>query len=444
MESPSFRCREIWVKMVEFELVEGTFSALENMGKKLQRLKGFRDFVPEQCAIRNYLFEAWRRVAARYRFAEWEGPMLEPTDLYRKKSGDEITAQLFHFVDAGNREVAMRPELTPTLARLAAERERHYRKPMRWFSIGAFFRYEKQQRGRLREFYQFNCDAVGDAAPEVDAELIAVSIDLMRELGFSKEDFIIRVSDRSAWMDWLEQKGVEDTGAFLQIIDKLEREAEEKTEAQLQELGSSLEEVRAFMASGEDVSSRMPVIRENLAARGLDEYLRWDLGIVRGLAYYTSTVFEIFDIGKGMRAIAGGGRYDNLLGLIGGKELPAAGFAMGDVVIGDLIEETPAAKAKRDAWLADDSAIDAYVIVASEDHRAQALAGVQQLRDAGLRVDYAMTSTNVGKQFKAAEQAGANKAVIYGAEFPTLKIKTLADRTEVEIAAEALVAVFEG
>lgn len=414
------------------------------MGKKIQTLPGFRDFYPESCAVRNYLFDTWRRVVPRYRFSEWEGPTLELTDLYRKKSGDEITDQLFCFVDKSKkqREVSMRPELTPTLARMAAARQRDYRKPMRWYSIGAFWRYEKQQKGRLREFYQFNCDAIGDAAPEIDAELIAVAIDIMRELGFTKDDFVIRVSDRSAWMDWIADQGIEDAAAFLQVIDKLERESEEKTEEQLKALGTSFDAVKEFMASGEDVSSRMPTIRKSLAARGLDEYLRWDLGIVRGLAYYTSTVFEIFDIGKGMRAVAGGGRYDNLLELIGGVDLPAVGFAMGDVVIGDLIEETPAAKAKRDEWLSEQSSIDVFVIIASEEQRADALAGVQQLRDAGFRVDYALTPAKVGKQFQTAEQAGANKAVIYGAEFPTIKVKMLADRSETEIDAQQLLEQF--
>lgn len=412
----------------------------EAMAQKLQTLPGFRDFYPESCAVRNYLFETWRRVVSRYRFSEWEGPLLEPTDLYRKKSGDEITNQLFHFVDKGEREVAMRPELTPTLARMVALKQREYRKPMRWFSIGSFFRYEKQQKGRLREFYQFNCDAIGDAAPEIDSELIAVAIDLMRELGFTEKDFVIRVSDRSAWMRWLAGKGITQTGEFLQIVDKLERVPEEKSDEQLLALGSSFDEVKAFMASGEEVSERMGVIRESLAPRGLDRFLRWDLGIVRGLAYYTSTVFEIFDIGKGMRAVAGGGRYDDLVELIGGVDLPAVGFAMGDVVIGDLIEETPAAKAKRDTWLAEQNSIEAFVVIANEEQRGDALRAVQALRDAGLRVDYALTPAKTNKQFQAAEQAGAAVAVIFGSEFPTIKIKTLADRSEVEIQAGRLLA----
>ena len=409
------------------------------MASKLQKLKGFRDFYPESCAVRNYLFETWRRVVAKYRFSEYEGPILEPTDLYRKKSGDEITEQLYHFLDKGEREVAMRPELTPTLARMAAAKQREYRKPMKWFSIGPFFRYEKQQKGRLREFYQFNCDILGEDSPALDAELIAVSIDLMRELGFGEGDYVIRVSDRSAWMRWIEEQGIGDAATFLQSIDKMERTPPEKTDEGLQALGTSLAAVQEFMSRGEEVSERMPLIRENLAARGLDGFLQWDLGIVRGLAYYTSTVFEVFDQGKGMRAVAGGGRYDELVGLIGGVEMPAAGFAMGDVVIGDLIQETPAAKAKLDAWLEEHAAIEVFVIVANEEQRSAALAGVQVLRDAGNRVEFAHSAAKVGKQFQAAEQANAKLAVIYGDEFPTLKVKNMADRSEVEVSSDSLV-----
>ncbi len=412
------------------------------MPQKLDKLPGFRDFYPDSCAVRNYLFESWRNVAARYRFAEYEGPILEPTDLYRKKSGDEITEQLFCFVDKSKkgREVSMRPELTPTLARMAAARQRDFRKPMKWFSIGPFFRYEKQQRGRLREFYQLNCDVLGEVSEQIDAELIAVAIDLMRELGFGEDDFVIRVSDREAWIRWIESQEIQDSAAFLQIIDKLERADEDATDATLKKLGTSLQKVRDFMASGEEVSERIPKIRENLAARGLDRFLRWDLGIVRGLAYYTSTVFEVFDIGKGMRAVAGGGRYDELVKLIGSVDLPAAGFAMGDVVVGDLIEETPAAKKKLEGWLANHSEADAFVIVAKEERRGDALAGLQQLRDAGLRADLAQTPAKVGKQFQAAEQALAKFAVIYGEEFPTLKVKNMAERTEMECQAGELVA----
>ena len=410
------------------------------MGQKLDKLPGFRDFFPETCAVRNYVFSTWRRVAARYGFAEYEGPILEPTDLYRRKSGEEITEQLFHFVDKGDREVALRPELTPTLARMAAAKQREYRKPMKWCSVGPFFRYEKQQKGRLREFYQFNCDILGEVSEQADAELIALAIDLMREFGFREGDFVIRVSDRGAWTRWLTGKGLneEDAGLFLQIVDKLERESPEKTDEKLKPMGSSLEEVRAFMAGGEDVSELMPRIRASLAARGLDRFLQWDLSIVRGLAYYTGVVFEVFDAGQGMRAVAGGGRYDKLVQLIGGVNMAAAGFAMGDVVIANLIEETPHAKERMDRWVETQKAVEVYVVVAQETRRADALAGVQRLRDAGRRVDYTMEPKAVGKQFQAAELAGARLAVVYGDEFPSLKIKSMATRAETESSVDRL------
>ncbi len=410
------------------------------MAEKLERLPGFRDFYPDACDLRNYVFETWRRVAARYRFAEYEGPILEKTDLYRRKSGEEITGQLFHFVDKGDREVAMRPELTPTLARMAAARQRDYRKPMKWFSIGPFFRYERSSKGRLREFYQFNCDILGEPSEQADAELIAMAIEVMLEFGFRQGDFVIRLSDRAAWMDWLTERGISGDAAteVLQAVDKLGREEESKTVAQLAAAGTSLDEVRAFMAQTEAVSARATAISRNLGARGFGGFLEWDLGIVRGLAYYTGTVFEVFDIGKGMRAVAGGGRYDNLVKLIGGTDLAACGFAMGDVVIGNFIEETPHAKARLEEWLAARRSTDAFVVVADESRRDAALAGVQALRQAGLRVDYSLTPRAVGKQFSSAEEATASFAVIFGASAESVSIKSMSDRSETACEAGAL------
>src|SRR3954447_22566189 len=196
----------------------------------MQALPGFRDFLPADCSARNYIFSVWREVARRYGFVEWDGPILESTDLYRKKSGAEIVDQLFHFVDKGEREVAMRPELTPSLARVVAAHEREFKKPLKWFSIGQFFRYEKQQRGRLREHYQLNCDIIGEPSLAADVELIALAIDLLRGFGLRETDFVVRVSDRQFWTDFLKSHGVgEDRWQeVLEIIDKSEREAREK------------------------------------------------------------------------------------------------------------------------------------------------------------------------------------------------------------------------
>src|SRR5919199_3846826 len=174
----------------------------------MQSLPGFRDFLPSDCAKRNYIFNVWREVARRYGFLEWDGPVLEPTELYRKKSGPEIVAQLFNFTDKGEREVAMRPELTPTLTRVVAAHEREFKKPLKWFSIGQFFRYEKQQRGRLREHFQLNCDIIGEESLGADVELIALCIDLLRAFGFTAEDVVVRISDREFWTEFLKVQNV--------------------------------------------------------------------------------------------------------------------------------------------------------------------------------------------------------------------------------------------
>ncbi len=405
------------------------------MAQKFQTLPGFRDFYPADCAARNYLFGKWRSVAQAYGFVEYDGPILEPTDLYKRKSGEEIVHQLFCFTDKGERDVSMRPELTPSLARMAAARQRDFKKPLKWFSIGQFFRYEKQQKGRLREFYQFNCDILGEPSPAADAELVALSIDLMRSLGFGPDDFAIKLSDRTAWSIFIEQAGIdaEKTDAFLQVIDKLERDKAEKLDEKLGELGTSLKAVREFIDSGtaESECESLQQILGDLKARGMSDFIRIDLSIVRGLAYYSGPVFEVFDIGKGMRAVAGGGRYDQLVQLIGGVDLPATGFAMGDVVVTDLVRETPAANEQFEQAIKKAEAIDAFVIIADEEQRPQGLQTVQQLRESGLRVNFPLVPAKIAKQFQSAGQQGAQLAIIIGSEYPELTIKDLSTRIEV-------------
>ena len=406
------------------------------MSTRFQNLPGFRDFYPEDCAARNHVFDTWRKVARRYGFVEYEGPVLEPTDLYRRKSGAEIVNQLFCFTDKGERDVSMRPELTPTLVRMAAARQRDFRKPLRWFSIGQFFRYEKHQKGRGREFYQFNCDILGEESVLADAELIALAIDLMRELGFTRDEFRIRVSDRNAWVGFATGKGLDEAGVstFLQIVDKMERTPEAKVVEQLAALGIGLDEVRAFITSGAEASPAIRSILADLAARGLADYVEVDLGIVRGLAYYTGPVFEIFDIGKGMRAVAGGGRYDQLVGLIGGVEMAACGFAMGDMVITDLIRETPGPAERLAAAVSESGRVDVFVVIADPDQAGGAAAVTQELRAAGLRVITPLSPAKIAKQFQAAEQSGARHAVIVGSEFPSLTVRNLVDRSEQVVA----------
>jgi len=396
----------------------------------MQTLPGFRDFLPNDCATRNYIFACWREVARRYGFVEWDGPVLEPTELYKKKSGPEIVAQLFNFTDKGEREVAMRPELTPTLARVIAGHEREFKKPLKWFSIPQCFRYEKQQRGRLREHFQLNCDIIGEASLEADIELIALNIDLLRQFDLTENDFVVRISDREFWLDFLrDQKVTEDRWEeILQIIDKSERESREKT---AERLGALAEPVFAILEGG-GKSEKLDQLVGGLEKRGLGGYVKIDLGIVRGLAYYTGVVFEAFDRAGKLRALSGGGRYDNLIAQLsdGAASMPAAGFAMGDVVLSDLIAEIPTARGKKETAVGAGQQLDVYVVIAKEERRGDALAQIQKLRDNGYRVDFPLVPAKVGKQFQTAESLGARVTVLFGDEWPQAKVKSFATREE--------------
>ena len=392
----------------------------------MQALPGFRDFLPDNCAVRNYIFASWREIARRYGFIEWDGPVLESTELYKKKSGAEIVDQLFNFTDKGEREIALRPELTPTLARVIAAHEREFKKPLKWFSIGQFFRYEKQQRGRLREHFQLNCDIVGEADLHADIELVALCIDILRRFGFTEKDFVVRIADRDFWIDFFREKGVSPDrwDELLQAIDKSGREPREKT---VQKLGKLADPIFSILKSG-GKSQKLDQVVTALGERGLVDYVAIDVGIVRGLAYYTGIVFEVFDRAGKFRAIAGGGRYDNLIAQLsdGAVSMPALGFAMGDVVLGELIHETAHARENLQNAIAKDRKIDIYVVIAKEQRRGDALKQVQQLRDRGYRVDYPLTSEKVGKQFQTAEQLGARLAILFGDEWPQVKIKNMA------------------
>src|SRR6266850_99277 len=404
----------------------------------MQPLPGFRDFLPDDCARRNYIFARWRDVARRYGFVEWEGPPLESTELYKKKSGAEIVDQLFNFTDKGEREVAMRPELTPSLARVIAAHEREFKKPLKWFSIGQFFRYEKQQRGRLREHFQLNCDIIGESDLTADIELVALCIDVLRAFGFTEKDFAVRISDREFWTDFLREKDVPAVrwGEFLQAIDKFGREPREKT---AEKLGNLADAVFATLKSG-GKSAKLEALVDGLRARGLAAFVEIDVRIVRGLAYYTGIVFEVFDRAGKFRALAGGGRYDNLIGQLsdGAVSLPALGFAMGDVVLGELIDDTSKAREAMEKAIASDIRIDIYVVIAKEERRADALKQIQQLRDRGFLVDYPLTPTKVARQFQAAEELGARVAVLFGDEWPQVKMKNMATAQQELVAGDKL------
>jgi histidyl-tRNA synthetase len=417
-------------------------------------LPGFRDFYPEELATRNYLMGIWREVARRYGFVEYDGPPLEPLDLYTKKSGDEIVAQLYAFTDKGGREVALRPEMTPTLARMVAAKANAMRKPIRWFSVPQLFRYERQQRGRLREHFQLNVDIVGEASIAADAELLAVAIDVMRAVGLTATDVRARVSDRRLLTAILAHIGVGrgQLGAVFSAMDKFGREPRDAT---LEKIGKTvtndkaLRSISELLGSSSDLDALavrfrdVPAIADEVAqmreylgflgALGVGDWVDFDLSIVRGLAYYTGKVFELFDARRELRAICGGGRYDDLLSTIGGVDLPALGFGMGDVVLSDLLRTRnllPAAGLAAEYWVAaDDDALLPEVMRVAGRLRAKARS-----------VEYALKSQTLARQLKTASSAGVRSVVLLTREdYPEGKVtvKSLADGSERSIALEA-------
>jgi len=423
--------------------------------KAFARLPGFRDFPPEDLRIRSHIFDSWRRISRRYGFQEYDGPPLEPLDLYTEKSGEEIVGQLYAFQDKGGRDITLRPEMTPSLARILGDRSRAMPKPIRWFTLPQLFRYERQQRGRLREHYQWNVDIVGEAGVGADAEILAVALDALRELGLGKDDIVARISDRRLLGAILRAAGVPEE-MFLpafEVVDKVEREEPSRSVRRLRdECGleeSQAKELLALVENGgpEDVArihGRDPVVaealeemeefREILTRLGLGEFLEFDLKIVRGLAYYTGIVFEIFDRKREFRAICGGGRYDRLLELVGGEPLPATGFGMGDVVLTQFLTDRGLLPSvAREA--------DLFLVSIGPDLRplVQELARVH--REKGRRVLYSLKDQPVKKQFSAASTEGARWVVVLGpdeVEKGVAVVRDMVSGTEERVSLEVL------
>ncbi len=389
-------------------------------------LPGFRDFYPEQFAERAHIFETWRRVVRRYAFLEYDGPPLEPLDLYTQKSGEEIVTQLYNFVDKGDRAVALRPEMTPTFARMVGAKAQTLRKPVRWFTMPQLFRYERTQKGRLREHFQLNVDMVGESDVLADAELLSVAVEIMRAFGLTSDDVRARVSDRRLLNALLTHLGVLDAQlpAVYAVLDKLERQPREVSAEKLNDAGLSAEardavlefatldfaSMRARYGSDALVAPHVALFATYLShaeALGIAEWIRFDLTIVRGLAYYTGIVFELFDNVGEFRAICGGGRYDNLLASLGGADLPALGFGMGDVVLGELLR----ARGKMPAVA---PVIDAWVVQGADEpnYPASMLHTARVLRDAGVSVEYSFKAQRADKQIDAARKAGARFVIL--------------------------------
>ncbi|MBD3320727.1 MAG: histidine--tRNA ligase, partial [Chitinivibrionales bacterium] len=316
--------------------------------------RGTRDFFPENAVFREKLFNSWNNTCRRYGFQLFDAPMFEQLSLYTQKSGEEIEKQLYTFEDKGGRVMALRPEMTPSLARMVASKGNELKRPIRWYSIPRLFRYEKMQKGRLREFFQLNMDILGIREVTADAELIAAAIDMMRDLGFSSDDFSVLVSSRTLLEQLFLSYGIskESLPAIYGLLDKKNKTGDDEFESQMAGLipdGSARNDVFATFRAGslDDIRAINPSLSsldelsrllEYLDLYGMNDFVQFDIGIVRGLAYYTGIVFELFDRKRSLRAIAGGGRYDTLVKKYGGPDTPAVGFAAGDVVLGELLK----------------------------------------------------------------------------------------------------------
>ncbi len=426
-----------------------------------QSLPGFREFYPEDFSRRQHIFRLWRQAAHAHGFQEYDAPVLEPLELYTTKSGDEIEGQLFSFTDKGGREVSLRPEMTPTVCRLVGAKAGALKRPIKWFSIGEFYRYERAQKGRLRAFHQFNADIFGEAGPEAEVELIALLVQCLAGFGLTKDDFYVRLSDRDLWFFYLEALGFDDAQSrgLLAAVDRYEKMGDDafkgyveahgpldpaKRERVLAFLGiKSLPDLEAALApfGSAKLQARLADWRRvlgGLTAMGLADFVSVDLAVVRGLAYYTGFVFEAFDRKGDLRALAGGGRYNDLVRKLGYADLPAVGFAIGDVTTGLLLEQRGLAPALV-------SAPDVYAVLGGPAERAAAFADIRALRAAGWRVEYPLKDAPFGKQFKAAAESGARLALIYGGDElakGVVKVRDMADRAEREVPrADVLAAV---
>ena len=428
-----------------------------------QTLPGFREFYPEDFARRNHVFRLWRQTASTYGFVEYDAPVLEPLELYKAKSGDEIEGQLFSFTDKGGREVALRPEMTPTVCRLIGAKASALKRPIKWFSIGEFYRYERMQKGRGRCFSQFNADIFGEPGPEAEIELIALLTQCLCAFGLTEQDFYVRLSDRNLWFYYLEALGLDEPRirSVLGVVDKFEKAGDEAFKSYTEQFGEldaalkakvlaflqikSLAALEALLApiGGDKLAARLVEWRKllgGLTAMGLERFIEVDLGVVRGLAYYTGFVFEAFDRKGELRALAGGGRYDDLVQKLGGPAFPAVGFAIGDMTFALLLEQrglTPTMV----------QAPDVYCVIGGEAERIAAFGAIQTIRASGYRVDYPMRDVAFGKQLKAASDSGAKLALIVGADElakGVVKIRNLGDRTESEVpSADVMSAVRE-
>ena len=416
-----------------------------------QGVRGTRDFYPEDMRLRNWLFDNFIAASLLHGFEEYDAPVLEHEELYTRKQGEEITKQLYNFQDKGERKVALRPEMTPSLARMVMARAGSLPMPIKWFSIPQCWRYERTQRGRGREHYQWNVDIWGTTELSADAELISVIVTFFEEIGLTSEDIVIRVSSRKVLEEVLGSLGVEGDlfAKTCIIVDKMDKLSSEIIEEQLSDLGHSSEVIAKIqsvlgikdMANLADALGKesaaiaeLTTLFDLIDSYGMSEWIQFDASIVRGLAYYTGSVFEAHDREGKFRAICGGGRYDNLLSTLGGKDLPATGFGFGDMVIMELLADKNLVPELI-------GGVDDIVLPLNQDLRDIAVRVAAALRLSDRTVDLVLDDKKMKWAFKHAERVGAKRLVLLAPDEwsrKMIKVKDLETGEEKEVSLKDL------
>ena len=416
-----------------------------------QGVRGTRDFYPEDMRLRNWLFDNFMAASLLHGFEEYDAPVLEHEELYTRKQGEEITKQLYNFQDKGERKVALRPEMTPSLARMVMAKAGSLPMPIKWFSIPQCWRYERTQKGRGREHYQWNVDIWGTTEISADAELISVIVTFFEELGLTPDDIVIRISSRKVLEEVLGSLGVEGD-LFAQtciIVDKMDKLSSEVIKEQLSELGHSdkviskiqsvlgikdMGSLKKSLDNNSSAISELNILFDLIDSYGMSEWVEFDASIVRGLAYYTGSVFEAHDREGKFRAICGGGRYDNLLSTLGGKDLPATGFGFGDMVIMELLSE----KGLIPELI---SGVDDIVLPLNQDLRDIAVRVAASLRLANRTVDLVLEDKKIKWAFKHAERIGARRLILLAPDEwsrKMIKVKDLETGEEKEVSLKDL------
>jgi len=402
---------------------------------KIQPVKGTRDFYPKDMARRNWIIDGWKKVSVRNGFEEYDGPIFEYLKMFQIKSGDEIVEQLFSFQDRGGRDLALRPEITPTLARMVNQQINSLPKPIKWFSVPRLFRAERPQKGRLREFFQWNIDIIGTDDVLADAEIIFTTVDYLREVGLTPKDIKVKISSRKMLAALLKSIGIaeDELETLYTVLDKCSKLSPEAFVETVNKQVSDLNmagKILKFMELDvvDDIAGIVqPDIEINRAIKELNDLLEWlnqmgvgdycvfDPGIVRGLAYYTGVVFEVYDVVGDLRAICGGGRYNNLLHDFGGPRIPATGMGMGDCVLGILLDE-------RGLFKTELKELDYFVAFVDEVYKPNAIRLATKLRSTGFVTNFSYKPVKLSRQLKEASVQNAKKCIIIGDEFKENKL----------------------